>query len=151
VLWVIQHDLTACGWAAGDVAEALGRVGTVVFTGTNDNGMSTLAPLVLPLAAWVEREGTFTNFLGRVQRLRAAVEPHDDALAGWDLFGRVLYTLGGPAPLGRAELWFRELAKAVPAFASLTYQTIGSEGAMLAGAPPTTAPTPPGRQVKAPA
>jgi NADH-quinone oxidoreductase subunit G len=151
VLWVIQHDLTACGWAAGDVAEALGRVGTVVFTGTNDNGMSTLAPLVLPLAAWVERDGTFTNFLGRVQRFRAAVEPHGDALAGWDLFGRILHTLGGPAPLGRAELWFRELAKAVPAFASLTYQTIGSEGAMLAGAPPTTAPTPPGRQATAPA
>jgi NADH-quinone oxidoreductase subunit G len=151
VLWVIQHDLTACGWAASDVAEALGRVDTVVFTGTNDNGMSTLAPLVLPLAAWVERDGTFTNFLGRVQRFRAAVEPLGDALASWDLFGRVLSMLGGPAPLGRAELWFRELAKAVPAFASLTYQSIGSDGAMLAGAPPTTAPEPPGRRVKTPA
>jgi len=151
VLWVIEHDLTACGWAVGDVAAALGRVDTVVFTGTNDNGMSTLAPLVLPLAAWVERDGTFTNFLGRVQRFRAAVEPLGDALAAWDLFGRVLAALGGPAPLGRAELWFRELAKAVPAFASLTYQSIGSEGAMLAGAPPTTAPEPPGRRAKAPA
>ena len=151
VLWVIQHDLTACGWAASDVAEALGRVDTVVFTGTNDNGMSTLAPLVLPLAAWVERDGTFTNFLGRVQRFRAAVEPLGDALASWDLFGRVLSMLGGPAPLGRAELWFRELAKAVPAFASLTYQSLGSDGAMLAGAPPTTAPEPPGRRVKTPA
>jgi NADH-quinone oxidoreductase subunit G len=151
VLWVIQHDLTACGWAVGDVAEALGRVGTVVFTGTNDNGMSTLAPLVLPLAAWVERDGTFTSFLGRVQRFHAAVEPQGDALAAWDLFARVLHALGGPAPLGRAELWFRELAKAVPAFAALTYQSIGSAGAMLAGAPPTTAPEPPGRRVKAPA
>jgi NADH-quinone oxidoreductase subunit G len=151
VLWVIQHDLTACGWAPGDVAEALSRVDTVVFTGTNDNGMSTLAPLVLPLAAWVERDGTFTNFLGRVQRFRAAVEPLGDALAPWDLFGRILYALGGPAPLGRTELWFRELAKAVPAFASLTYQSIGSDGAMLAGAPPTTAPEPPGRRVTTPA
>jgi len=151
VLWVIQHDLTACGWAASDVAEALGRVGTVVFTGTNDNGTSTLAPLVLPLAAWVERDGTFTNFLGRVQRFRAAVEPLGDALAAWDLFGGILYALGGPVPLGRAELWFRELAKAVPAFASLTYQSIGSDGAMLAGAPSTTAPEPPGRRVKTPA
>jgi len=151
VLWVMQHDLTACGWSATEVAEALGRVDTVVFSGTNDNGMSTLAHLVLPLAAWVERDGTFTNFLGRVQRFRAAVEPAGDALAGWDLFARVLHALRGPAPLGRAELWFRELAKAVPAFASLTYQSIGSDGAMLAGAPPTTAPEPPGRRAKAPA
>jgi len=106
---------------------------------------------VLPLAAWVERDGTFTNFLGRVQRFRAAVQPLGHALAGWDLFGRMLGALGGTAAGGRAELWFRELAKAVPAFAGLTYQSIGDGGAMLAGAAPTTAPEPPGRRAKVPA
>ena len=37
----------------------------------------------------------------------------------------------------------------VPAFAGLTYQSIGDGGAMLAGALLTTAPEPPGRRVKA--
>jgi len=146
VLWVIGHDLTACGWPAGDVTQALERVATVIYSGTSENGTSTLASLVLPLAAWVERDGTFTNFLGRVQRFRAAVEPLGDALAGWDLFGGVLAALGGTVAGGRAELWFRELARAVPAFAGLTYQAIGDAGAMLAGAAPTTAPDPPGRR-----
>ena len=151
VLWVIGHDVTAGGWPPRDVAQALEHVGTVIYTGTNENGTSTLATLVLPLAAWVERDGTFTNFLGRVQRLRAAAEPLGEALAGWDLFGRVLSLLGGTAAGGRAELWFRELANAVPAFAGLSYQAIGDAGAMLAGAAPTTAPEPPGRKAKAPA
>jgi NADH-quinone oxidoreductase subunit G len=149
VLWVIQHDLPGSAWPPAATAGALERLETLIFTGTNENGTSTLAPLVLPLAAWVERDGTFTNFLGRVQRFRAAVEPLGDALAGWDLFGRVLTLLGGAAAGGRAELWFRELAKTVPAFAGLTYQSIGDGGAMLAGALPTTAPQPPGRRVNA--
>ena len=149
VLWVIQHDLPGSAWPTAATAQALERLETLIFTGTNENGTSTLAPLVLPLAAWVERDGTFTNFLGRVQRFRAAVEPLGDALAGWDLFGLVLTLLGGASAGGRAELWFRELAKTVPAFAGLTYQSIGDGGAMLAGALPATAPEPPGRRVKA--
>ena len=150
VLWVIGHDITAAGWPASEVTQALQHVDTLIYTGTNENGTSALAALVLPLAAWVERDGTFTNFLGRVQRFRAAVEPLGDALAGWDLFGRALAVLGGTPAGGRAELWFRELARAVPAFSGLTYQSIGDAGAMLAGAAPTTAPDPPGRRKPVP-
>jgi NADH-quinone oxidoreductase subunit G len=149
VLWVIGYDIAAAGWPARDVTDALERVGSIIYTGTNENGTSALATLVLPLAAWVERDGTFTNFLGRVQRFRASVEPLGDALAGWDLFGRVLGALGGTVVGGRAELWFRELTRAVPAFDGLSYQSIGDGGAMLAGAAPTTAPEPPARRAKA--
>jgi len=151
VLWVFQHDLLAAGWSAAETRQALERVDTLVFSGTNDNATSALATLVLPLAAWVERDGTFTNFLGRVQRFRAAVEPLGEALAAWDLLGRLLGPLGVPPAGARAELWFRELATTVSAFAGLTYQSIGDRGAMLAGAPPTTAPEPPGRRAPAPA
>jgi formate dehydrogenase major subunit/formate dehydrogenase alpha subunit len=104
---------------------------------------------VLPLAAWVERDGTFTNFQGRVQRFRAALEPLGEARAGWDVIGRVLAAAGAPIPASRAEHWFRELANSVAAFAGLSYQTIGDGGAMVADAAPTTAPTPPGKRAGA--
>jgi NADH-quinone oxidoreductase subunit G len=146
LLWVFEHDLLASGWPAAETAEALRRVDTVVWSGANANATSALARHVLPLAAWVERDGTFTNFLGRVQRFRAAVEPPGDVLAGWDLIGRVLAAAGGRVAGSRAEHWFRELARRVPAFAELSYQTIGDTGAMVAGAAPTTAPAPPGRR-----
>jgi predicted molibdopterin-dependent oxidoreductase YjgC len=74
------------------------------------------------------------------------VEPPGDVLAGWDLIGRVLAAAGGRVAGSRAEHWFRELARRVPAFAELSYQTIGDTGALLAGAAPTTAPAPPGRR-----
>ena len=147
-LWVFHHDLLAAGWPAGEVAEALGRVETVIFTGTNANATSDRAHWVLPAAAWVEREGTFTNFEGRVQRFRTATEPLGASLAEWDLLGRVLAAGGGTPAGGRAELWFRDLSRAVAAFAGLTYQSIGDTGEMVAGATSTGAPTPPGHRAR---
>jgi NADH-quinone oxidoreductase subunit G len=146
-LWVFHHDLLAAG--SGDAAEALARVETVIFTGTNANGTSDRAHWVLPAAAWVEREGTFTNFEGRVQRFRIAVEPLGAALAEWDLLGRVLAAGGGTPAGARAELWFRDLARTVSAFAGLTYQGLGDTGQMVAGATSTGVPTPPGRRALA--
>ena len=106
---------------------------------------------MLPAAAWVEREGTFTNFEGRVQRFRTAVEPPGAALPEWEILGRVLGALGAPPPGTRAEHWFRELAGAVGAYAGMTYRSIGDGGHMIAGATSVGAPVPPGRRAGVPA
>jgi NADH-quinone oxidoreductase subunit G len=141
-LWVFQQDVLAAGWPTG----VLDRVETLIFTGTNANPTSDRAHWVLPAAAWVEREGTVTNFEGRVQRFRTAVEPLGVALPEWDLLGRILSGLG-QAPAGsRAEHWFRALAAAVPAFAGLSYQNVGDAGRMVAGATSSGVPVPPGRR-----
>jgi len=150
-VWVFHHDLLAGGWSAAEVAEALGRVETVIFTGTNANATSDRAHWVLPAAAWVEREGTFTNFEGRVQRFRTAVEPPGAALPEWEMLGRILGALGAPPPGTRAEHWFRELAGAVGAYAGMTYRSIGDGGHMIAGATSGGAPVPPGRRARVPA
>jgi len=127
-LLVFHHDLLDSGWPAVEVREALGRVGTVIFAGTNASATSLASHYVLPSAAWVEREGTFTNFEGRVQRFRTAVEPLGESRADWEWLGQLLVALG-QAPAGeRAERWFRALTAAVPAFAGLSYQSIGDEG-----------------------
>jgi len=150
-LWVFHHDLLGAGWPSSDVAAALGRVDTVIFSGTNANATSERAHWVLPTAAWLEREGTFTNFEGRVQRFRTATEPLGGAIADWDLLTRVLAAVGAPVQASRAEHWFRALVAAVPAFAGLSYQTIGDTGQMLAGATSSGAPVPPGRRSGVPA
>ena len=150
-VWVFHHDLLAGGWSAAEVAEALGRVETVIFAGTNANATSDRAHWVLPAAAWVEREGTFTNFEGRVQRFRTAVEPPGAALPEWEILGRILGALGAPPPGTRAEHWFRELAGTVAAYAGMTYRSIGDAGHMIAGATSGGAPVPPGRRARVPA
>jgi predicted molibdopterin-dependent oxidoreductase YjgC len=92
-------------------------------------------PSLRERAAWVERDGTFTNFQGRVQRFRPAVEPLGEALPEWDIIGRILRGLGDPPGATRPVHWFRDLAQELPAFAGMTYQTIGDTGLMIAEQP----------------
>jgi predicted molibdopterin-dependent oxidoreductase YjgC len=127
-LWIFGHDLFASGWPEADVDRALHAVESVVFVGPNANATSERARWVLPAAAWVERDGTYTNCEGRVQRFRQALEPLGLALPEWDILGRVLVALGAPTVPPRAERWFAELATTVPAFTGLSYRSIGDVG-----------------------
>jgi NADH-quinone oxidoreductase subunit G len=128
-LLIFDHDLLDGALPEADVRAALEATETVIFVGSNANPTSERAHLVLPAAAWVERDGTFTNFEGRVQRFRPALAPLGESLPAWDIIGRLIAT-GGDAPTAtRAEHWFRALAAAVPAFAGMTYQAIGDQGA----------------------
>jgi formate dehydrogenase major subunit len=80
----------------------------------------------------VEREGTFTNFEGRVQRFWKAVEPLGAALSDWEIVARIGQAVGlGPAP-ARAEEGFRALAASVPAFAGLSYRELRDVGKPVA-------------------
>jgi predicted molibdopterin-dependent oxidoreductase YjgC len=130
-MWVFAHDLFESAWPQAEVQAALAAVPTLIWSGTNANATSALAHWVLPSAAWVEREGTFTNFQGRVQRFRAAVPPLGEARPDWEVIGRVLEALGAPPGPRRAEQWFRALAAAVPAFAGLTYPSLGNQGRLV--------------------
>jgi NADH-quinone oxidoreductase subunit G len=129
-LWVFDHDLFDSAWPEAEVEAALRGITTVIWTGTNANRTSAVAHLVLPAAAWVEREGTFTNFQGRVQRFRAALDPLASALPEWDLVGRVLAAMGDTPIPARAEQWFAEAVRGVPAFAGMTYRSVGDTGQM---------------------
>jgi NADH-quinone oxidoreductase subunit G len=131
-LWIFDHDLFESAWPEPEVRAALGAVDTLIWSGTNANRTSALAHWVLPTTAWVERDGTFTNFEGRVQRFRAAVEPLGEARPTWEVLGRLLTALGEPVGFTRAEQWFRTLAETVPAFDGLTYEQLGDAGQMVA-------------------
>src|SRR2546427_726129 len=139
-LWIFGHDLLDSAWPEAEVLEALRAVETVIFTGTNVNQTSVRAHWVLPAAAWVERDGTYTNFQGRVQRFRQAVEPLGLALAEWELLGRVLAALGEAPSATRAEHWFRRLAAALPAVLGVSYQALAGTGRLVTGSVAARAP-----------
>ncbi len=108
----------------------------VIFQGTNANPTSAYAHLVLPAAAYPEREGTWTNFEGRVQRFRQALPPLGRALPDWEILGRLLQEVQGAPRPARAEDCFRDLAATVPAFAGMSYRSIGDAGQLVRTARP---------------
>jgi NADH-quinone oxidoreductase subunit G len=86
----------------------LDRLDGLVVLAWHGGPLAEAAQVVLPVAAWAESDGTFTNKLGMVQRIRAAVPPPGDALAGWDVLSHLGRKLGAPLEHTSAKQVFLE-------------------------------------------
>ncbi len=126
-LYICHHDLTR-GFDADRVKKALSRVAFVAFQGSWDQATASLASIQLPAAVYAEKDGTFTNVQGRVQRIRRAVDPLGESLPDLEIFARLAEEMRVPLQNGTAEEVFLELAQSTAAFAGMTYDSIGDSG-----------------------
>ncbi len=129
-LYVFQHDLTR-GHDLKFVGEALGKVDCVVFQGSWDQSTASLANIQLPAAVYAEKNGTFTNVQGRVQRFRAAVSPLGESLPDLDILAQLAAELNIPISGNSPEQVLEEIGRCVEAFAGMTWQSVGSSGQLL--------------------
>jgi len=142
ILWVFGHDLVKL-FGEEEVRELREKLKLFIFSGTNENPTADLAHWVLPSSAYVEKDGTFVNHHGRVQRIGRVFPPLGDSHEDW----RVLLELAGLLGLrlnwqGPEEI-FLGLAEAEAAFAGMSYQAIGEQGVDVASAPSTEGVTSP--------
>ncbi|MBI3324514.1 MAG: molybdopterin-dependent oxidoreductase [Candidatus Omnitrophica bacterium] len=131
ILYVFGHDLAELvGEQAA--AGALQRLERLIFQGTHPNQTSRSAHVVLPSAVYAEKDGTFTNDHGRVQRIAQAVEPLGESRLDWRILLELGQRLGVALEFADARAIFKEMASREPAFRGLSYETIGDQGALLA-------------------
>jgi NADH-quinone oxidoreductase subunit G len=107
---------------------ALDKLKWSVFIGTNHNLMSEYATYILPGASYAEKDGTFTNFEGRVQRFLQVIPPAKESRPEWQILRDLAKQLGIHMHYDRAEEVFHELALAVEAFRGLDYDNLGGKG-----------------------
>ncbi len=106
LLVVGTHGVLGKDGAPG--ALPLDKLKTLVVVGTHRDPVANAAQVALPLAEWAESEGTFTNRLGMVQRIRAAVPPAGDALPGWEILSHLARNLGATMDFTDAKTVFTE-------------------------------------------
>ncbi|MBI2939946.1 MAG: NADH-quinone oxidoreductase subunit NuoG [Chloroflexi bacterium] len=87
-----------------------------------------LATVVLPGAAFHEREGTLTNLERRVQRLWPALKPPGKARPDWQIIHDLARALGTSFDYAQASDVFAEIASVVPTYRGLTYGKVGLKG-----------------------
>jgi NADH-quinone oxidoreductase subunit G len=115
-------------------AEALDRVGAVIYLGTVRPVNARNAPVVLPITNVAAEDGTFVNRDGRVQRFFQATAAPGMARPAWWVLGELLSELDlGESFTDSAEA-FERMADIESAFAGLSYQQIGYRGAVIEGA-----------------
>jgi NADH-quinone oxidoreductase subunit G len=130
VLWVFGHDLVAL-YGEDKVRKLSETVGLVVYSGTNENPTAGFAHWVLPTAAYVEKDGTFVNVDGRIQRIGLAFPPIGDSREDWRMLLDLAGKLSRPIDCQGPEDVFRNLAEAEAPFSGLTYETISGHGAQV--------------------
>jgi NADH-quinone oxidoreductase subunit G len=99
---------------AGGPALPLDNLKALVVIASRRSPLVDAAHVALPLAAWAEIEGTFTNRQGRVQRIRSAVPPAGDALPGWDILSHLARKLGLAMDFTSAKQVFTEARERLP-------------------------------------
>jgi len=89
---------------------------------------SDFAHVVLPGAAFAEKEGTFSNTERRVQLLRKAVEPPGEAKPDWQIIQELSSRFGYPMDYSSPRAIMEEIAKLTPSYGGITYDRLEGDG-----------------------
>jgi NADH-quinone oxidoreductase subunit G len=109
VLWLLGAD-------AFDVS-AIGPETFVIYQGHHGDAAAARADVILPGAAYTEKDATYLNTEGRVQRARRAVHPPGEAREDWAIIRAVSGALGRPLPFDTLEALRAAMVAAHPELA----------------------------------
>ena len=150
VLLVVGSRDAALALGESGVKDAVAKLDALIVVDTNRSPLTDVATVVLPGLVWAEKDGSLTNHAGRVQRIRKAVAAPEGLLPEGALFPRLAQLIARasakPAEFDPAAT-LREIAQAVPSFAAISFDTLGSSGLELqeqspAGAAQAASPAP---------
>jgi NADH-quinone oxidoreductase subunit G len=99
-----------------------------VFIGSNINQTSKKTTYVLPATTHIEKEGTFTNFQGVVQKFNKVLEPLGEAKSEIEILGLLGAGFDVDTDNVSAEDLFNELVQNVKSFSNMNYAQMGEGG-----------------------
>lgn len=157
VLYLIEDDILT---ADAELESYLAKLELFIVHASNFNTSTNFADIVFPAATYAEKNGTFINFQGRLQRIRPAVATievdralegmslsrldkfgtkfdrwaqgkHFDARATWKILASLSNVLSNKFKYQMAEDVFNEMTNTIPEFKGLDYDVIGDLGVQL--------------------
>jgi formate dehydrogenase alpha subunit len=96
------------------VREALSSLTILVVQDMFLTETGELATLILPAASFAEKEGTFTNFEGRVCKVRRALNPQGESLPDGEIILKLASRMGFPLPYSSPQEAMGEICELVP-------------------------------------
>jgi predicted molibdopterin-dependent oxidoreductase YjgC len=102
-----------------------------VVSTTHEFPWTAAASVLLPMAAWAEETGTYTNYAGRVQITQRAVAPVGSSLPLHFMMSAMLGLAGIQVSVDSSAI-FEWMARETQGYAGLTYATLGALGSPIA-------------------
>ena len=95
------------------VRQALEKVPCLIVQDMFLTETAKLASVFLPACSFIEKDGSFTNIEGRVQRFKKAVEPRGQSKADWQIISELMSRLGKPVPYFSPRDIRREISRVI--------------------------------------
>lgn len=156
-LYLIEDDIVE---AYPEFESALAGLELFIVHSSNQNRSTALADLIFPAATYAEKNGTFVNVSGMVQRIQSSISivEQDRALDGmsmsrldkfgtkwdrwasgkkinalptWKILSLISKAMGSKLKFNMAEEVFTEMANTLEAFKGLDYDVIGELGSKI--------------------
>lgn len=86
----------------------------IVYIGSHGDAGASMADVVLPGAAYTEKDGTYVNTEGRAQQTRTAVTPPGQARPDWKIIRALSEFFGQPLPYDKLSDVRRRLGEVSP-------------------------------------
>ena len=132
-MWISFHPQLVGDDAPGiieDLRRLIAALEFSVVSTTHDFDWARQASIVIPVAAWSEEQGTYTNYSGRLQMTNRAVMPPGEARPLHVMMAELLNLSGLQVPHDPSAL-FDWMSREVSVYNGVDYESIGVLGAML--------------------
>lgn len=126
-LYIYGEDPIVTDADTGHIDKALKSLDFLVVQELFMTETAKYADVILPGAAYAEKEGTFTNTERRVQRVRRAIMPPGDARLDTDILIDLMKRMGYPQKQMTAAEIMNEIASVTPSFGGISHRRLDSE------------------------
>ncbi len=121
---VVGEELSLVDANVHYVQEALEQLDFMVVSELFFSRTCEFADVVLPAAASLEKDGTFTNTERRIQRLYAAMDPVGQARPDWQILTDIASRMGCEWGYTHPSQIMDEIASLTPLFAGVSYDRL---------------------------
>ncbi len=115
-LYVIGENLIANFKGPNHNAEALSSLDFMIAQDLFLTETAQYADVVFPAASFAEKEGSFTNFEGKIGWLQQAFPPLGESLPDWEIILRLAREMGDPLPYSSLQQVINEIEEYVPLY-----------------------------------
>jgi predicted molibdopterin-dependent oxidoreductase YjgC len=126
--YIVGEDLLESAPEPDKLRHALAKLPFLVVQDTRMTETAKLAHVVLPSTHFGEKEGTYTNRRGRVQKLNAALIPPEGAWQDSEIFIRLLDLAGERNGYSNPREIFQALAQEFAPYRRMDFDSIGDHG-----------------------
>ncbi len=115
-LYIVGENPIGSLPASMKVREALEKIDLVICQDPFLTETGKMSDYVLPAATFAEKEGTYTNMAGEVNRVTQAFDPRGEARPDWKIFSELSRHLGQWLQVGGPDDLRQEISKLIPGY-----------------------------------